>query len=193
MIINKTQLIIIKAVVIKRGRAKIKKDYVTGDLYKYYKTHTENPVDYATFTAFLFGKNGTDKGLIRLLVDEILYSSYILKLPWGGNFAVLKYKPKIKFKENGDLDIRKSHMRVNWAATRKLWEEDPEAASNKVRVFHINKHTRGYLYDFFWMKKDMGALPNKAFYKFSPCRKIERLLAGVLKEERLEIDFYERN
>ncbi len=178
--------------VIKRGKCKIPKDHITKDFYNYYKKNFENPVSYNEFKTFLYGKNESDKGLIRLLTDEILYSSYILKLPWGGNLGVFKYKPKIKFKENGDLDIRNSHLRVDWAATKKLWAEDQDAAAQKVRVFHLNKHSRGYLYDVFWTKKGMGALKNKTFYKFEPCRKLARQLAGIVKEGNLNIDFYER-
>lgn len=174
----------------KRGKAKITKDYITEDLYEYYKSSAKDPVDYKTFQKFLFTK-GDNEGVIKKITNRILYRAYVMSTPIG-NIFVKKYKPKIKFKPNGDLDIRKSHIRVDWGNTLKLWKSDPEAKEEKRKVYHLNKHSHGYLYKFVWDKK--GKLfKNKIVYRFKPVRKLDRELKDILKSGRTDIDFYEIN
>ena len=120
----------------KRGKAVIKKDFITKDIYNFYKESNDNPVPYETFRDFLFSSS-TNKGVIEQIVHKVLYSSYIISLPRLGDLYVKKYKPKIKFKPNGDLDIRKSHIRIDWGNTLKLWRSDPEAKEEKRKVYHL--------------------------------------------------------
>jgi|SRR5687767_9313539 len=173
----------------KRGRLLIPNDYITKDLYKFYKKSSKNPVSYKKYQEFLF-----NNGLIKKLTNEILYKAYILHLPWGGNLMVHKYKPKVRFKPDGSLDYERSHIKVDWKATKELWKNDPEAYAKKTIVTHYNKHSRGYLVKFHWSKKNMGAVKNKVFYKFNPVRKLDRELAAVVKSDRFgrDIDFYTR-
>lgn len=174
----------------KRGKLLIPNDYITKDIYKYYKKNSKNPVSYKKYKEFLF-----NNGLIKQLTNEILYKAYILRLPWGGNLGVLKYKPKVKFKpEDGSLDFEKSHIRIDWAATKKLWKENPEAYEKRTIVTHYNRHSKGYLAHFVWDKRGMGATKNKSFYKFNPVRKLDRELATIMKSGKfgVEIDFYEK-
>lgn len=172
----------------KRGKAKIPKDYITEDLYEFYKSTAKDPVDYKTFHKFLFSK-GENKGVISLITDKMLYSAYIWSSSIGDIF-IKKYKPKIKFKPNGDLDIRKSHIRVDWANTLKLWQSDPKAREEKRKVFHLNKHSQGYLFKFTWLKRNKP-FKNKSVYKFKPVRKLDRELTSILKSGRKDIDYYE--
>jgi len=174
----------------KRGKAIIKKDYITKDLYEYYKENSKDPVDYKTFQNFLFTK-GKSEGVIKQLTNKVLYSAYMIPTSVG-DIYVKKYKPKIKFKPNGDLDIRKSHIRVDWGNTLKLWKSDPEAKAEKRKVYHLNKHSHGYLYKFVWDKKDKP-FKNKIVYRFKPVRKLDRELKDILKSGRTDIDFYEIN
>lgn len=175
----------------KRGRAKIEKHYTTKDIYNYYKNRSKNPVSYKQYMNFLYGGFKKDNGLIRIFVEEIIYKSYILPLPCGGTLSVRKYKPKIRFKPNGDLDYDKSKIKVDWKATRTLWAENPEAKEAKTLCYFYNKHTRGYQYNYFWDKSKLGKIKNKYFYKYTPCRKLSRELAKVLKENP-KIDYYSR-
>lgn len=172
----------------KRGKAKIPKDYITEDIYEYYKSTAKDPVDYKTFQNFLFTK-GSNEGIIKKLTDRMLYKAYIWSTPLGDMF-IKKYKPKIKFKPNGDLDIRKSHIRVDWANTLKLWKSDPEAREEKRKVYHLNKHSQGYLFKFTWQKRNKP-FKNKSVYKFKPVRKLDRELTTIIKSNRPDIDFYE--
>jgi hypothetical protein len=153
----------------KRGKAVIKKDFITKDIYNFYKESNDNPVPYETFRD----------------------SSYIISLPRLGDLYVKKYKPKIKFKPNGDLDIRKSHIRIDWGNTLKLWRSDPEAKEEKRKVYHLNKHSKGYLYKFIWDKRKQ-LLPNKSVYRFKPVRKVDRELSYILKTG-LDVDYFEIN
>jgi len=174
----------------KRGKVKIPKDYITKDIYKYYRSTTENPVDYKTYVKFLFSSKD-NKGVIETLTERILYNTYILSFPKIGSIFVKKYKPKVKFKPNGDLDIRKSHIRIDWANTLKLWQSDPEAKEEKRKVYHLNKHTKGYLYKFVWDKRKQP-FKNKSVYKFNPVRKLDRHLGYILKNN-IEVDYFEIN
>lgn len=171
----------------KRGKALIKKDYTTRHLYNFYKSTTDNPVNYDVFLKFLFA----EEGIINKIVNKLLYSAYIVSFPLIGNIYIKKYKPKIKFKPNGDLDIRKSHIRIDWQNTKKLWESDSEAKEKKLKVYHINKHTKGYQYKFVWDKR-RNILNNKTIYKFKPVRKIDRELSYILKNN-IDVDYFEIN
>lgn len=174
----------------KRGKAIIKKDFITKDIYNFYKESNDNPVSYETFRDFLFSSS-TNKGVIEQVVHKVLYNSYIISLPRLGDLYVKKYKPKIKFKPNGDLDIRKSHIRIDWGNTLKLWRSDPEAKEEKRKVYHLNKHSKGYLYKFIWDKRKQ-LLPNKSVYRFKPVRKVDRELSYILKTG-LDVDYFEIN
>jgi hypothetical protein len=172
--------------IIKRGKNIIKKDKTTRDLYNYYKTQVDNPVSYEMYKKFLFAENG----LINQIVHKILYSAYVVTFPLIGNLFIKKYKPKIRFKPNGDLDIRKSHIRIDWANTKKLWESDPTAKERGLKIYHLNKHTKGYLYKFIWDKRK-NYLVNKIVYKFKPVRKIDRELSSILKNNNTNVDYIE--
>lgn len=174
----------------KRGKVLIKKDFVTKDLYNYYKSSVQNPVSYNIFKKFLFSSN-TNEGIIKKLVDRILYRSYIISFPKIGSIYIKKYKPKIKFKPNGDLDIRKSHIRVDWANTLKLWQSDPIAKEEKRKVYHLNKHSKGYLVRVHWDKRKQ-LLKNKSVYRFKPVRKVDRELAYILKNN-IDVEYFEQN
>jgi len=178
----------------KRGRAKIKKDYITIDIYNYYKEKSKNPVSFKQYMNFLYGGlKGTqnNRGLIKKFTDEIIYHSYILNLPCGGTLSIRKYKPKVRFKPNGDLDFEKSKINIDWKTTRELWIKDPLAEQNKTFCYFYNKHTRGYQYNYFWDKSKIGKVKNNYFYKYSPPRALSRELAKVLKEDP-NIDYYTR-
>jgi len=174
----------------KRGKVKIPKDYITIDIYNYYKKITANPVSYNIFKNFLFSSK-TNVGIIEQITNKILYSAYILTLPKLGSIFVRKYKPKIKFKPNGDLDIRKSHIRIDWGNTMKLWNTNKEAKNQKLKVYHLNKHSKGYLYKFLWDKRKQ-LLPNKSVYKFNPVRKLDRQLNYIL-QNNINVDYFEIN
>lgn len=68
----------------KRGKAIIKKDFITKDIYNFYKESNDNPVSYETFRDFLFSSS-TNKGVIEQVVHKVLYNSYIMSLPRLGD------------------------------------------------------------------------------------------------------------
>jgi hypothetical protein len=182
----------------KRGKAKITKDYITKDLYNYYKNNSSNPVSYEKYMDFLYGstksyrdvkRKQNEGGLIKKFTNEIIYNAYVLSLPCGGTLSVRKYKPKVKFKPNGDLDFEKSKITIDWKTTRELWAKDPIAEQNATLCYFYNKHTRGYQYNYYWDKNKLGNVVNKYFYKFTPTRALSRELAKVLKEDP-NIDYY---
>jgi hypothetical protein len=63
-----------------------------------------------------------------------------------GKLAVYKFKPEIKRKKNGQLNLP-----INWPDTMKLWKEKPELYKLNY-VYHMNEHSDGYVCKFFWIK-----------------------------------------
>lgn len=179
----------------KRGKAKIEKHYGIKDIYKYYKENYPNPVSYEQFCLFLYGskhsKIKSESGLIFDLTHDMLYKATNIELGRRmGLIRVKKYKPKIKFYKDGNLNYKKSGLSVDWKATKELWATNPEAKENKTRLFHLNKHSRGYKFKVIWDKYSSNLI-NRYYYKFKPVRSIDRTIPIVLNTNSKEIDYYE--
>ena len=99
----------------------------------------------------------------ELIADDIINSAEEFKLPSG--LGVIRIK-KI---------ISNQKRRVDWKATR---EHD-------TKIYHLNFHTDGYYYKWFWHKKK-ALFTNKSAYSFSPTRKNKRTLASLLKSNSVE-------
>lgn len=167
---------------------KIKRDYKTKDFYNFYKSTVRNPLPYKTVVNFLYGK--TNIGLIEELKNEIVYNAYSLHLPHRlGIIRVRKKEPKIHFNNDGSLNYKKSMMRVDWKATKELWEKNPEAKKKKTRVFHLNKHTDGAICSPVWEKYSSN-VKNKTVYKFLPVRSFYRQIPKALSLKDSKIDYF---
>jgi len=133
------------------------------DAYKYYKKESvRNTMEYKEYSriAFLFFKE-----ILLHLLD-----GGEVKFPGGlGLFKIVK-KPR-----------RFDNLRVDWKSTKDMWEKNPKTKENKKLVYHLNDHTRGYYYRFFWSK---GIVTNISAYSFVPVRKAQRDLASRIKKEK---------
>ncbi len=173
---------------------KIQKDLGIKDIYNYYVSTYKNTVDYDTFRSFLFGSNNarkkTDRGVISELRYQMLNKAYACIL--GRRLGILqikKKKSKIRLTSSGDIDFKGSGMSVDWKATNRYWEHNPEAKEKKTRIFYKNEHTHGYKMRVFWDKRTSN-VKNKIFYKFQPVRDLNRNLAKVIFSNH-RIDYYE--
>jgi hypothetical protein len=125
----------------------------------------------------------------KKVVDAMVYEAYEYLLPHRlGNLRVKKYKPAIRLDEDGNL--KKHRLIPNWEATNKLWAENKEAAKEKKVIFYTNRHTEGYSYKWYFTNYRSNCI-NKSYYYFVPTRGNKRKLAGALKSEDLNIDYYE--
>lgn len=88
------------------------------------------------------------------------------RLPSGlGLFKIIKRK----------RDLTK--LQPNWKATKELWLKSETAKLAKKIVYHLNDHSKGYYYKFYWKK---GRVSNVSVYSFIPVRSAKRGLASSI-------------
>lgn len=159
-------------------------DYGIGDAYKFYKKkyNSEKTVSNSEFSIIC-------KDFNKRISNLIIYENFSFLLPFRlGRIRIRKYKPKTYLQKDGTLD--KTRLRPDWNATNRLWAQNPEAKKEKKLVYHLNEHTNGYQHRWFWEKLTSN-VPNNSAYSFIPSRSNKRTLAKVLKNEELEIDYFE--
>jgi len=148
----------------KRGEGNYKKDYGSNDVYKYYKKTIipELQVDKQTFRKICDEFN-------KLIIEEILTNSEEIRFPYRLGTLRIK-KSKMKYDD-------KNKLKIDWAASRKLGK----------RIYHLNDHTGGYKYRFYWTK---GIVKNITAYSFIPTRTNTRTLASILKDKDRQLDYF---
>jgi hypothetical protein len=127
--------------------------------YTYYKGEcSRDPMTYKDFSlvATTFFKE-----FLNYLLE-----GHECKLPAGlGLFKIVKKK----------RDLTK--LRPNWKATKELWANSKTAKEAKKIVYHLNEHTKGHYYKFYWKK---GRVSNVSVYSFIPVRSAKRSLAKCI-------------
>jgi hypothetical protein len=152
------------------------------DAYLYYEDTSDTPISYSVFTQII-------KEFYKEISNMIIFNTFEFRMPYRlGRLRIRKYKPKIKVNADGTID--KSRLFIDYASTKKLWSTNEEAKENKKLVFHLNDHTNGYQHRWFWEKRTSN-IPNHSAYCFIPSRFNKRTLAKALKDEDIEIDFFE--
>jgi hypothetical protein len=99
----------------------------------------------------------------KLLSHKIMTEAYEFKLP--ANLGSIRVK---KIKGNNT-------RRVDWETTKK----------HNTKIYHLNFHTDGFYYKWFWHKKK-ALFTNKSAYSFTPTRYNKRTLAKLLKTHQVE-------
>lgn len=135
--------------------------YTTEDLYLSYLEYTSDnslyTVDKAIFKAII-------SDYFKYLRDRLIEESRELKLPLKmGTLCVIKRRPK---KFNSDS------LRVDFKASRDM----------KKMILHLNEHSDGYNYRFYWNKSTMY-VKNKTMYEFVMTRANKRRLAYIIKNK----------
>ena len=157
----------------KRGLGIYKKDNGTQETYKFYK----NQIKTICKSEEEIEKILVDKSLYqticdefnKLLIDEILINSEEVRLPYRLGTLRVK-KSKMKYED-------KNKLKIDWAASKKLGK----------RIYHLNDHTGGYKYKFYWTK---GIVKNITAYSFIPTRTNTRRLASILKDKNRQLDYF---
>jgi hypothetical protein len=139
------------------------------DSYAAYKKEAANPVsleDYVHLT-----------GEYHKFLLEIVLAGHKVSLPCRlGSLEIEGKKVKVKIDENGNI----KGLSPDWQKTRKLWEEDAEAAAQKKLIFHTNSHSGKIRYKFLWSKKKV-LVANKLLYTLVMTRTNKRTLAQHIK------------
>ena len=107
----------------------------------------------------------------KLIIDEILLKAKEFKMPYRlGSLRILK--------KEMNYSVGKNKLKINWFETNK----------NKKVIYHLNDHTDGFNYRWFWSKKK-AIVKNKTIYSFQATRTNKRRLAGLLKNK--QVDYFE--
>lgn len=171
-----------------RGRGLFNAKYKTEALFKNYKRlHKETKLIRSKFNSVLSDIN-------EAIFKEIIDNNFELIMPYNlGKKRIRKTKIKLKLDENGELDINRSHLIIDWASTNKLWEEDPEAKANKTFIYLTNAHTNGYRFNFYWCKKVAvkRRVLNLSVMSFRATKNTRQYLRDRLKNPFTNMDYFE--
>lgn len=165
----------------KRTGDKVVEHYGSKDAYKLFKKdHPKTTVKSSEFYKIVEEFNTT-------VVHKMVFEAFEFYMPGRLSFLrIRKRKIKLWFDKNGKLETK--HLKLDFKATKELWQEDPEAAKIKKPIFHLNSHTNGYYAKFFWDKYGCK-IRNRQAYEFQACRAATRTVAAAMNSG--EVDFYE--
>jgi len=142
-----------------------KLDYVTASKANYKEFCKNYPNIFISFDVY--------KNIIYTTND--LYAKYVLdgekvKLPQGfGSLAINKKKQRIKINIKG---VDKMCLAIDW----------PETKKHGKYIYHMNSHTDGYRFKWYWFKAE-AFLPDHFAWSFNATRINSRKLAQLLKDE----------
>ena len=155
-------------------------DYGVTDMYKAYKKTAKHPVTKEQYSKIV-------KKFNLEVVDLILTKSFEFRMPCRlGCLRIKKVSLMLKLDWNGNL--KKNFLKVDWKITKNLWETNEKARLEKKLVYHLNKHSDGYYYKWFW-DKSTSSTRNLSVYKLIPSRLHLRALTKLVTTNE-EIDYY---
>lgn len=152
------------------------------EVYKFYRDNNENPIPSAQFRRVW----GT---FITQVIENIILTGKDFNMPSLGSVGIRKQKVIVGMTHDGKIDKR--YLRPDWKATKELWVRDAVAKEKKQLVFHLNKHFNGFNCRWFWDKSTCTVINNTA-YSLTMTRANKRLLAEVINNEDIEVDYYEQ-
>ncbi len=164
---------------IKRGKTKIKVDYGFKELYKFYKSGAENPIPSEILNKLLREYNNE---ILRMVIYDGLDYSMYFRL---GSIRIKKRDNSLRLGEDGEVENK---LKVDWPKTHSLWTskypnksfEELKKIRGKPLVYHLNEHTDGYVFRWFWDKVTSN-IPNQSAYRFRAVRGIRREAAKAWK------------
>ena len=141
-----------------------------GQSYKSYKVSVDEPVSSTDYINIC-------NQYQEFLVEKVLDGHEVTLPARMGTLAVLGKKQEIKLDEDGNI----TGLAPDWVATKKLWEENPEARAQRKRIFHTNAHTDNTRYRFFWSKSRV-LVENKTLYALRMSRANKRAVHKKIME-----------
>jgi len=157
-------------------------EYGMNYIYAQYKKTTDKPLSQAVFSSIW-------KDYAQKMMTKVIENKYDFKLQAQlGSVYIISKKIQFLLDENGNL-IRKG-FRVDWRATRELWDEDEDAKQRKQVIYHFNEHSGRRNYRFYWDKR-LSKLKYQSYYMFYPSRKWKRTLAKHIKSDDFDTIYYE--
>lgn len=134
--------------------------YTIADFYDSYCNYvSDNPLYQVSYK--VFRQIVTD--YFRYLRDEIIENGKEVRLPCRmGTLSIVKHKPK---------EYTGKSLRIDYNESKKY---------DKM-IYHLNEHTGGFKYRYYWNKQNM-IVKNKKIYQLVMTRDNKRHLAQILKE-----------
>lgn len=173
-----------------RNKNKIKVDFKSGDIYKYYVKNNKHDADIVDKTTF----NSILKAFFLDKFNQIIYKNETFSMPARlGDLRIRKRKTRLKLDSDGNLD--KSKLKIDYRKTLDLWsklypgksmEEIKQIPDRKV-IYHMNDHTDGDIVHFYW-DKITSNVKNQSAYRYMATRTLKRNLAKTVKT--LNIQYY---
>lgn len=105
----------------------------------------------------------------KFLIGKVLNAKKITLPSRFGTLQITGRKEKIRFDEDGKV----VGLAPNWQETKKLWNKDPQAGKERKKIYHINSHTGGFRYTYFWSKARV-LVENKTLYSLRMTRENKR-------------------
>lgn len=150
--------------------------------YKNYIEKSENPIPIKEYCKVV---NDFNKFIMATVFsgEEILLPSRL------GSLAIKGRKSKVTVTESGRL----KGLTPDFKATNDLWEKCSECKERKQIVYHLNEHTNGIRYRFFWSRNRV-LVTNKTFYSMIFTRTNKRFITELVvkrgKEYYIETNRY---
>lgn len=150
-----------------RGKNKVQNLHGLQDMYEYYKQEVEFNkaylVEYDIYSSII-------KEFYKRLMEDILMG-YEYHLPYRfGYITIIKRQVNIH---------SLTRFGIDWV----------ESVKNKKVIYHLNNHSKNYIYRFKWQKEN-SLIPNLYYYKFVASRTNKRELAQIIKNRKC--DFFEQ-
>lgn len=171
--------------VFKRNKRKYITNFSLRDVHKFYKEQYNSSLN---------------SNIFHNIIKDFFTESFYEIITKGGEFimpyrlgSIRLRKRKRNIKINPDGTINRSKMPVDWAATKKMWEEKyPLLTSEEIAnipveekglKYNWNEHTDRYQFRFYW-EKIISNVPNRNFYTFKAPRTYKQFLSKALKENK---------
>jgi hypothetical protein len=176
-----------------RGKGRYKGDYLTKDLYIFYKDTTKDAVDYTTWLSIVREFN-------KISLMSCIYDSREITLPGRlGSVRIRKRKKHMKFNEDGS--VNKKNLAVDWKKTKIKWKEKyPNLSIKEISdlpteekglIYILNEHTNGYTFKFIW-DKVISNIPNQNVYRMKLLRDINReVKEALVHNKELQYTYFE--
>lgn len=137
--------------------------------YKTYKKAVDNPVEEKQYLKIA-------SGYIKFLIQKILEGEEVTLPAKLGTLFIQGVKKNLKFNKDG-IPL----LPPNWAATKKLWDSNPDAKATRKIVYCLNENTDGVVYKLHWSKNRVP-IENKLYYNFILTRANKRAIHQQIVE-----------
>lgn len=137
--------------------------------YKTYKETVSTPVEEKQYLEIA-------NGYMEFLIQKVLEGEEVTMPARLGTLFIQGVKKNLKFNKDG-IPL----LPPNWAATKKLWDSNPDAKATKKIVYCLNEETDGVVYKLHWSKNRVP-IENKLYYNFILTRANKRAIHQKIKQ-----------